>query len=141
MQVVDQSIRFWTVLWLVCCKPGLKQVSLQGEDEVAKLAERMQNLLRPFVLRRLKTEVANQLAPKKHELHRLAMTDQQAKLYSEAVRNLRKDLAPSAGQSRGFTTWMADCRGYTCPHSTSKDIALDLYYVGPSVQSSGGPCL
>ena len=70
---------------------------LQGEEEINKLAERMQNLLRPFVLRRLKTEVANQLAPKQHKLHRLAMTDEQARLYAKAVANLRKDLDPSSG--------------------------------------------
>ena len=57
----------------------------------------MQNLLRPFVLRRLKTEVANQLAPKKHKLHKLNMTEEQEQLYSKAVADLRKDLAPSAG--------------------------------------------
>lgn len=57
----------------------------------------MQNLLRPFVLRRLKTEVANQLAPKQHKLHRLSMTDDQSKMYAKAVEDLRKDLAPNAG--------------------------------------------
>lgn len=66
-----------------------------------KLAERMQNLLRPFVLRRLKTEVANQLAPKKHKLHKLAMTDEQALLYAKAVADLRKDLAPDTGEKFG----------------------------------------
>lgn len=81
---------FVTILWL--------EVALQGEEEISKLAERMQNLLRPFVLRRLKTEVANQLAPKKHMLHKLAMTQEQERLYSKAVADLRKDLAPSTGK-------------------------------------------
>ncbi len=76
----------------------------QGEEEVNKLAERMQNLLRPFVLRRLKTEVANQLAPKQHKLHKLAMTEEQQQLYSRAVADLRKGLAPETGE----TYWSAD---------------------------------
>ena len=70
----------------------------QGEEEVNKLAERMQNLLRPFVLRRLKTEVASQLAPKTHALHKVSMTSEQAELYAKAVADLRKDLNPKAGR-------------------------------------------
>jgi SNF2 family DNA or RNA helicase len=39
----------------------------QGDDqEIAKLTERMKSLLGPFVLRRLKTEVAGQLTEKTH---------------------------------------------------------------------------
>ena len=39
----------------------------QGDDgEIAKLTERMKSLLGPFVLRRLKTEVAGQLTSKSH---------------------------------------------------------------------------
>lgn len=67
-----------------------------------KLAERMQNLLRPFVLRRLKTEVAYQLAPKKHILHKVPMTSEQAELYARAVADLKKDLAPKAGISQAL---------------------------------------
>ena len=37
---------------------------LQDEDAVQRLAERMRGLLEPFMLRRLKAEVAGQLAPK-----------------------------------------------------------------------------
>ncbi len=41
--------------------------SWQGDDdEIAKLTERMKALLGPFVLRRLKTEVAGQLTTKSH---------------------------------------------------------------------------
>lgn len=65
---------------------------MQEEDEVARLAERMQNLLRPFVLRRLKTEVANQLIPKIHRLERVKMPSGQAQLYTAAVEELRKNL-------------------------------------------------
>lgn len=39
----------------------------QGDDEeIAKLTERMKSLLGPFVLRRLKQEVAGQLTEKTH---------------------------------------------------------------------------
>lgn len=79
------------------CKPN-QAGGLQGEEEINKLAERMQNLLRPFVLRRLKTEVASQLAPKKHQLHKLPMTEEQSQLYAKAVAALRKDLTPEAGR-------------------------------------------
>ena len=36
----------------------------QDEEAVQRLAERMRGLLEPFMLRRLKAEVAGQLAPK-----------------------------------------------------------------------------
>ena len=55
----------------------------------------MQALLRPFVLRRLKTEVANQLVPKRHVVHQVAMTPEQAKLYAEAVADLRATVHPA----------------------------------------------
>jgi len=54
----------------------------------------MQNLLRPFVLRRLKTEVASQLAPKQHRLHTVPMTPSQGEQYAKAVADLRKNLGP-----------------------------------------------
>ena len=45
----------------------LLQLCVQGDDaEIAKLTERMKALLGPFVLRRLKTEVAGQLTEKTH---------------------------------------------------------------------------
>ena len=78
---------------------------LQGEEEVSRLAERMQNLLRPFVLRRLKTEVANQLAPKQHRLHTVPMTAPQAELYGKAVAELRRDVGPkkaAGGECEAF---------------------------------------
>ncbi len=45
----------WSLLW-------------QDEDAVRRLAERMRGLLEPFMLRRLKAEVAGQLAPKTQKL-------------------------------------------------------------------------
>ena len=72
--------------WCVC---------RQEEEEVSRLAERMQALLRPFVLRRLKTEVANQLVPKRHIVHQVAMTAEQGRLYAEAVADLRATTQPA----------------------------------------------
>ncbi len=46
---------------MLCCKCF---VVTQDEEAVQRLAERMRGLLEPFMLRRLKAEVAGQLAPK-----------------------------------------------------------------------------
>ena len=72
----------------------------QEEAEIDRLAERMKGLLRPFVLRRLKTEVANQLVPKQHKLHCLPMTPEQAQLYADSLAAFQADIraaAPAAG--------------------------------------------
>lgn len=47
--------------------PTTTTTAPQGDDEeIAKLTERMKSLLGPFVLRRLKQEVAGQLTSKTH---------------------------------------------------------------------------
>lgn len=43
---------------------------MQSEEEEAALVERMKRILAPFVLRRLKSEVASQLVPKQQEVSR-----------------------------------------------------------------------
>lgn len=60
------------------------------------LTERMKALLGPFVLRRLKGEVARQLAPKQQRLELVPLTPVQAALYADAVASLRKS-ADAAG--------------------------------------------
>lgn len=40
----------------------------QGEEEEAALVQRMKSILAPFVLRRLKVEVAGQLPPKSQQV-------------------------------------------------------------------------
>ena len=60
----------------------------------------MKTLLGPFVLRRLKADVAGQLAPKDQRLTQLSMTPIQAEMYTEAVQRLRKQ-AVAAGLPNG----------------------------------------
>ncbi|KAK9864166.1 hypothetical protein WJX84_000212 [Apatococcus fuscideae] len=63
------------------------------DNEVA--VPMMRNCLEPFILRRLKEDVAKQLVPKQHELSLLALTGSQCQLYNEAVAAFRKDLLKS----------------------------------------------
>lgn len=55
----------------------------------------MRKMLEPFMLRRLKEDVATQLVPKQHKLALLDLTETQAQLYQEAVAAFRKDLLSS----------------------------------------------
>ena len=73
---------------------------MQGEEEMEQLTRRMKALLGPFVLRRLKADVASQLAPKDQRLSLLDMTPVQAQMYSDAVSHLRKHAA-AAGLPEG----------------------------------------
>lgn len=75
----------------------------QDEEEMGRLAERMKALLGPFVLRRLKSEVAGQLAAKDQRLQLLDMTPQQAAMYADAVQTLRAE-ASAAGAQAGLST-------------------------------------
>ena len=65
----------------------------QDEEELETLTQRMKTLLGPFVLRRLKADVAGQLAPKDQRLSLLDMTPVQAEMYTRAVQRLRKQAA------------------------------------------------
>ncbi|KAL4427971.1 hypothetical protein ABPG75_002060 [Micractinium tetrahymenae] len=70
---------------------------LQGDDdEIAKLTERMKALLGPFVLRRLKTEVAGQLTTKTHATEFIEMSEVQAALYSASVAKMRSQITGKA---------------------------------------------
>ena len=73
------------------------------------LAQRMKRLLGPFVLRRLKADVAGQLAPKDQRVVTLDMTPVQAGMYTEAVGHLHKHAA-AAGVPEG------DCPTSTALH-------------------------
>ena len=64
------------------------------------LTQRMKRLLGPFVLRRLKADVAGQLAPKDQRVAMLDMTPVQAGMYTEAVGHLHKHAA-AAGVPEG----------------------------------------
>lgn len=65
-----------------------------------QVTQRMKMLLGPFMLRRLKADVAGQLAPKDQRLSLLDMTPVQAQMYSKAVSHLRKHAA-AAGLPTG----------------------------------------
>jgi SWI/SNF-related matrix-associated actin-dependent regulator 1 of chromatin subfamily A len=60
----------------------------------------MKALLGPFVLRRLKSEVAGQLAAKEQRTEVVDMTEAQAALYTDAVSSLRTE-ACAAGLPAG----------------------------------------
>ncbi|CAL8461937.1 g1468 [Coccomyxa elongata] len=70
--------------------------NVQDEEEMQLLTERMKALLGPFVLRRLKSEVASQLAAKDQRVELLDMTAAQADMYADAVQLLRRE-ASAAG--------------------------------------------
>ena len=53
----------------------------------------MKALLSPFVLRRLKSQVASQLTAKQQHEEVISMTPEQAALYQKAVQQLRADVA------------------------------------------------
>ena len=65
----------------------------------------MKTLLGPFVLRRLKADVAGQLAPKDQRLSLLSMTAIQAEMYTAAVQRLRTQAA-AAGLPNGQHSYL-----------------------------------
>ncbi|KDD72906.1 SNF2 family domain-containing protein, partial [Helicosporidium sp. ATCC 50920] len=86
----------------VFAEQGIEDLAemLADESEIAKLTARMKALLGPFVLRRLKTEVAGQLTNKEHRVEFLPMAAEQAKLYQESVARYRAALPGRAGKER-----------------------------------------
>ena len=75
--------------------------AVQQEEAVQRLTERMKAVLSPFVLRRLKAEVASQLTAKQHHEEVVHMTEQQTALYKTAVLQLRAEISASAKGRRG----------------------------------------
>ncbi|KAK9838506.1 hypothetical protein WJX81_003780 [Elliptochloris bilobata] len=73
----------------------------QDERSMEALAKRMKALLGPFVLRRLKSEVASQLVLKQQRVEQLEMTEVQATLYAEALQSLRSAACSSGLQPSG----------------------------------------
>ena len=69
---------------------------IQDEEAVQQLTERMKSMLGPFVLRRLKSDVASQLTAKQHKVEMVSMTDSQAELYTAAVQELKAQVAASS---------------------------------------------
>lgn len=69
---------------------------LQEEEAVKGLTDRMKAVLSPFVLRRLKSQVASQLTAKQQHEEVVTMTPDQAALYQTAVQKLRADVGVDA---------------------------------------------
>jgi len=76
--------------------------NLQQEEAVQRLTERMKAVLGPFVLRRLKSEVASQLTAKQQHEQVVEMTQQQTKVYHNAVQHLR---AKIGANGKGVFAW------------------------------------
>ncbi|KAL3132188.1 hypothetical protein ABBQ32_008788 [Trebouxia sp. C0010 RCD-2024] len=74
---------------------------LQEEEAVKGLTNRMKAMLSPFVLRRLKSQVASQLTTKQQHEELVSMTPEQAALYQKAVQQLRADAAGVAAKGLG----------------------------------------
>lgn len=71
---------------------------VNDEDEVKKLTDRMKQLLGPFVLRRLKTEVAGQLTKKKHTTEFIEMTTDQKSLYQASIESMRSQITSKVSE-------------------------------------------
>ena len=81
------------------CSGSMPHHCVQDEEEVARLADRMRHLLAPFVLRRLKSEVAGQLTAKQHRTEQVSMTEAQGDLYKQAFSDIRKEATAAGGCS------------------------------------------
>ncbi len=66
------------------------EVGILGGDEV--VADRLQSLVEPFVLRRLKDNVLTELPEKIESVIHVPLTGEQAKLYAASEQNLRETL-------------------------------------------------
>ena len=68
----------------------LEQPIVENKDKIA--ATRLQQLVRPFIMRRLKTDVLKELPDKLEHAVYAQMTDEQNKLYTANALKLQKDL-------------------------------------------------
>ena len=62
-----------------------------GSGAASRRAARVKTILKPFILRRLKEEVAKELIAKKQEKRVEAMTETQARLYKETLEEAREE--------------------------------------------------
>lgn len=99
---------------------------LQDEAAVEQLTERMKSMLGPFVLRRLKSDVASQLTAKQHKVEMVSMTDSQADLYTAAVQQLRAQVAASG-------------QGWTCCNECCSMLSLHMVQ-SAEVEAAWGSC-
>ncbi|GLC48685.1 hypothetical protein PLESTB_000125600 [Pleodorina starrii] len=64
-----------------------------------RLVERMKQLLQPFILRRLKSEVADQLVAKQQHTVQLDMVPEQRDLYAATIASMRDEVSKEASQA------------------------------------------
>lgn len=89
-----------SLLYLVCIRhyvcirqKCVHHPQLQTAEEALDKAQRVRGLLAPFVLRRLKGEVAKQLAPKQHVVIEVPMEGRQLALYEATQQRLREEVS------------------------------------------------
>ena len=94
---------------------------MQEEEAVKGLTNRMKAMLSPFVLRRLKSQVASQLTAKQQHEEVVSMTPEQAALYQKAVQRLRADVAVVGAQ--GVTATAKSAPLCICHHACTLPVA------------------
>ncbi|QVQ54918.1 DEAD/DEAH box helicase [Spiractinospora alimapuensis] len=97
------AILDWAVPGLLGSQNAFRQQwasAVEGGDQ--ELARRFAHLVRPFLLRRRKTDagIAPELPPKTETSHPVALSDEQAGLYEAAVRESMERIAESSGMAR-----------------------------------------
>ena len=80
----------------------------RGGDASARTIARVRHLLGPFVLRRLKREVLQQLVPKTQVTQAIAPTEAQSALYSAALSAVRAEVAAKAAAKAASAAGGAD---------------------------------
>jgi SNF2 family DNA or RNA helicase len=97
---------------------------IQDERKVKDLTNRMKAVLGPFVLRRLKAEVANQLTEKTHSTEFIVMTSEQSGLYEQALSSMRSSMlnngkaagAIQDGTQKGYEKFLKSLGGKKISH-------------------------
>ena len=87
----------------------LKRAGRGGDASAAAIA-RVRHMLGPFVLRRLKSEVLQQLVPKTQHTEAIAQTESQRTLYGAAVAAVRSEVrAKAAAKARARAFHLSPC--------------------------------
>lgn len=97
------AILDWTVPGLLGTQNAFRELwasAVEGGDQ--ELAHRFARLVRPFLLRRRKTDagIAPELPPKTETSHPVSLSDEQAGLYEAAVRESMERIGESSGMAR-----------------------------------------
>src|SRR5690606_13651803 len=85
-------------------------IEKKKDEDVAK---RLQAIIKPFVLRRTKSQVATELPPKTEQIVYCEMTEQQAEVYETTKSEYRNALLDNAMQENGGGSQIAILQGLT----------------------------